>query len=135
MTWLVSLPFLLFPKYEVAHFSNGHFHCVIYSLGPYIADYEEQVLLTCIVHDEPAGWHCHDHMDALVKEGTLDALWGEYGIVGELIITDIHELISPNILHQLIKGTFKDHLVDWIEKYLYQTHSKKDADHIMDVID
>ncbi|KAG1824263.1 hypothetical protein EV424DRAFT_1346032 [Suillus variegatus] len=38
-------------KYKVAHFSNGHFCCVIYGLGPYIADYKKQVLLTCIMHE------------------------------------------------------------------------------------
>ncbi|KAG0693757.1 hypothetical protein DFH29DRAFT_1038013 [Suillus ampliporus] len=123
-------------KYEVACFSDRHFCHVIYGLGPYIADYEEQVLLTCIVCgwclrclsscinlDEPADWHCCHHMDVLVEEGTLDALWDEYGIVGDLVPftndfawADIHELIAPDILHQLIKGTFKDHLVDWIEK-------------------
>ncbi|KAG1896333.1 uncharacterized protein F5891DRAFT_1130305 [Suillus fuscotomentosus] len=130
-------------KYEVARFGDGHFRRVIYGLGPYIADYEEQVLLTCIVRgwcprclssrinlDEPAGWRCRHHTDVLVEEGTLDALWDEYGIVA-----NIHELIAPDILHQLIKGTFKDHLVDWIEKYLYQTHSKKDAERIIDDID
>jgi hypothetical protein len=37
---------------KVVHFSDGHFQCVIYGLGPYIADYEEQVLLACIVR----GW-------------------------------------------------------------------------------
>ncbi|KAG6326186.1 hypothetical protein ID866_12903, partial [Astraeus odoratus] len=37
---------------EVVKFGNGY-HChVIYGLGPYIADYEEQALLACIVH----GW-------------------------------------------------------------------------------
>lgn len=36
-------------KPEVAKFGDGHFRCVIYGLGPYIADYEEQVLLACIV--------------------------------------------------------------------------------------
>jgi hypothetical protein len=36
-------------KPEVAHFGDGHFQQVIYGLGPYIANYEEQVLLACIV--------------------------------------------------------------------------------------
>ena len=31
---------------------DGHFRCVIYSLGPYITDYPEQVLLTGVVQ----GW-------------------------------------------------------------------------------
>lgn len=39
-------------KPEVVRFGDGHFQCVIYGLGPYIADYEEQVLLACIVR----GW-------------------------------------------------------------------------------
>ena len=34
---------------EVVIYGDGHFHCMIYSLGPYIANYEEQVLLACIV--------------------------------------------------------------------------------------
>lgn len=37
---------------EVALFGDGHYHRVIYGLGPYIADYPEQVLLTCVVQ----GW-------------------------------------------------------------------------------
>ena len=37
---------------EVVKYGDGHFRHTIYSLGPYIADYEEQVLLTCIVR----GW-------------------------------------------------------------------------------
>lgn len=37
---------------ELVLFGDGHYRRVIYSLGPYIADYEEQVLLACIVR----GW-------------------------------------------------------------------------------
>ncbi|KIK91279.1 hypothetical protein PAXRUDRAFT_121467, partial [Paxillus rubicundulus Ve08.2h10] len=31
---------------------------------------------------------------------------------------NIHEFIAPYILHQVIKGTFKDHLVAWVEAFL-----------------
>ncbi|KAJ7937798.1 hypothetical protein B0H13DRAFT_2302264 [Mycena leptocephala] len=34
---------------------------------------------------------------------------------------EIYELISPDLLHQIIKGTFKDHLVEW---YLSETHGE-----------
>ena len=37
---------------EVVRFGDGYYRRVIYGLGPYIADYEEQALLTCIVQ----GW-------------------------------------------------------------------------------
>lgn len=48
---------------------------------------------------------------------------------------DIHELISADLLHQVIKGTFKDHLVTWVGEYLDLEHGRTGADKILDEID
>jgi len=48
---------------------------------------------------------------------------------------DIYEMISPDLLHQIIKGTFKDHLVRWICEYLVAEHGENKAEDILDDID
>ena len=37
---------------EIVRYADGHLRRTIYGLGPYIADYPEQVLLACVVQ----GW-------------------------------------------------------------------------------
>ncbi|KIK74060.1 hypothetical protein PAXRUDRAFT_20254 [Paxillus rubicundulus Ve08.2h10] len=137
-------------KPEVVRFGGGHLHCVVYGLGPYIADYEEQALLACIVPN----WcpkhnlntnslrRCQEHTEALVEEFGPDTLWDEYGIVGQLVpftndfpCADIYDLLSPDLLHRIIKGSFKDHLVDWVGQYLKMTHGTSKANSILDDID
>ncbi len=48
---------------------------------------------------------------------------------------DIHALLAPDLLHQVIKGTFKDHLVTWLEEYLVLVHGRAGAAAVMADID
>ncbi|KAN0127920.1 hypothetical protein V8E53_014268 [Lactarius tabidus] len=131
---------------------------VIYGLGPYIADYPEQALLACIVQKwcpkctaistdlDAAGAipRTHAHTDVLINTGgiELQELWDDYGIVGDIVPfttafprADIHELLAPDLLHQVIKGTFKDYVVTWVEKYINENHPKAEAERILADID
>ena len=51
-------------KPEVVRYGDGHYRRTIYGLGPYIADYPEQVLLACIVQGwcPRYDWHLIIHM-------------------------------------------------------------------------
>jgi hypothetical protein len=109
--------------------------------------------------DRPSVDRSHEHTDALMEGFTLKELWDDFGIVGDLVGSkvrsldagrlsrylqpftthfpraDIHELISMDLLHQVIKGTFKDHVVAWVESYIRAEHDKADADRILADID
>ncbi|KAG6369527.1 hypothetical protein JVT61DRAFT_14276, partial [Boletus reticuloceps] len=96
-------------KWKLKCFTDGYIRRVIFTLGPYIADYEEQVLLLCIVRnwcpkyvamvaemprinhvfrcmarnkdlDSDSLYRCQDHVNLLVKDIDLGVLWDEYGI-------------------------------------------------------
>ncbi|KAI9431568.1 hypothetical protein H4582DRAFT_2113416 [Lactarius indigo] len=137
---------------EVTQTPDGHFYQVIYSIGPYIVDYPEQALLACIVQgcctalpsnlDIGGEQQSQELTNALINILDPGSLWSQYGIVGyvmpftsEFPWADIHKLVAPNILHQVIKGTFKDHLVTWVEEYLELSHGKTYAKMILDDID
>ncbi|KAI1786865.1 hypothetical protein LXA43DRAFT_897215 [Ganoderma leucocontextum] len=135
---------------------DGHLRRAVFELGPFIADYPEQVCLAGIVsgwcpkclaypHElETAGTpRFRDHTEALIDTLTPRELWDIFGVVaGVKPFTsyfpraDIHELLTPDLLHQLIKGTFKDHLVEWVLEYIRLTAETEDeAAQIIEQID
>lgn len=70
----------------------------------------------------------------LVNFGSLDQCFNDVLIYSTLQPftedfphADTHEMLSPDLLHQLIKGTFKDHLVTWVGQYLVAEHGKREA--------
>ncbi|KAH8979428.1 hypothetical protein EDB86DRAFT_3067048 [Lactarius hatsudake] len=96
-------PYMMKPR--VMRCPDGHFRHTIFGLGPYIVDYPEQVWLAGIVSTWcPNVGQPFTHL---------------------FLCTDIHELLTPDLLHQLIKGVFKDHLVEWVLEYLHLTHREK----------
>ncbi|KAJ7511317.1 hypothetical protein B0H11DRAFT_2387035 [Mycena galericulata] len=140
---------------EVTLFSDGHYRRAIYGLGPYIADYPEQVLLACVVQgwcakctasredlDGPSGRRTQLHTESLFDVLDHGTMWDQYGIIPDVLPftwdfprADIYELLSPDLLHQVIKGTFKDHLVTWVGEYLESEHGTSKAKKIMADID
>ncbi|KAI0311875.1 hypothetical protein OF83DRAFT_1177162 [Amylostereum chailletii] len=134
---------------------DGHFRHVIFDLGPFITDYPEQCDLAGIVQgwcfkcdatpddlDGAADSRTRDITDFLATEYGIEDLRLNWGIDGHTVPftndfsrADIHTLLSPDLLHQLIKGCFKDHLVDWVGKYLVEVHGKQLGELYLDDID
>ncbi|KAG1742043.1 hypothetical protein EDB19DRAFT_1895037 [Suillus lakei] len=101
-------------KPEIVKCADGHYQRAVYGLGPYIADYPEQLLLLCINLDgTQCGRRSHLHTRTLKQAYFPHA--------------DVHELLAPDILHQIIKGTFKDHLIKWVDEYLVITYGEAQA--------
>ncbi|KAJ7807919.1 hypothetical protein B0H14DRAFT_2297976, partial [Mycena olivaceomarginata] len=100
---------------RVTRCADGHFLRVIYGIGPYVADYPEEAILTSIVQ----GW-----CQRCLSPGPFT-----------FPRTDIHELITMDLLPQVIKGTFKDHVVEWVQEYIEETHESIEAARILADID
>ncbi|KAG1819102.1 uncharacterized protein BJ212DRAFT_1446229 [Suillus subaureus] len=143
LSWILSSlkPAMSVP--EVVQFGDRHFRCVVYGLSPYIADYPEQLVLGCVVQNwctkcfaypdnldsSEGGLRSREVVDILCDEVDAGVLWEEWGVISDVV------LLAPDILHQVIKGAFKDHLVAWVEKYLKKEHGKTCAKAILDDID
>ncbi|KAJ3513069.1 hypothetical protein NMY22_g15152 [Coprinellus aureogranulatus] len=134
---------------------DGHYRRVIFELASFIADYPEQVTLAGVVQgwctrctgskkdlDGPSGPRTRFLSKTLIDKVDGDVLWDAYGLDNDVLPfthhfprADIHEILTPDLLHQVIKGTFKDHLVTWVGEYLTLEHGAKRADEILDDID
>ncbi|KAI0360029.1 hypothetical protein OH77DRAFT_1586687 [Trametes cingulata] len=142
---------------EVARCPDTHYRRVIWGIGAYIADYMEQVLVACIVQGwcptclKPSGQldapragdkRSRMHTEALIRTFEPSVLWDDYGVLPDVVPftndfprADIYELLSGDLLHQLIKGTFKDHLVTWVGQYLILEHGEARGKELLDEID
>ncbi|KAH8983885.1 hypothetical protein EDB92DRAFT_1936623 [Lactarius akahatsu] len=135
---------------EVVRCADGFHRRVIYGLSSYIADYPEQVLISCIVTNWCAKCTAHkddletlgsprsrEHTDSIRELLGLGDLWKLYGIpfTNDFPRADVYELLSPELLHQIIKGTFKDHLVHWVSMYVRRKHRGAPGKAILDDID
>ena len=116
---------------------------------------------TNLDNDPSSVLRTHAHTDVLRKaySDNIRGLWNGYGVVSDVIMrfswigryslinicnqpftthfprADIHKLLAPNLLHQIIKGTFKDHLVTWVMDYVAAEHGTTDTNQILDNID
>jgi Plavaka transposase len=85
-------------------------------------------------------WCCYRHHGAFnVRGSPLQVHWQPNSLFQPFTEyfprADIHELLTPDLLHQVIKGTFKDHLVTWVVDYIKMNHTAAQSSKILADID
>jgi hypothetical protein len=48
---------------------------------------------------------------------------------------NIHELVTPDLLHQLVKGVFKDHIFEWVLEWIQLLPTEAAQNRVLDDID
>ncbi|KAG2030481.1 hypothetical protein BDR03DRAFT_936643 [Suillus americanus] len=110
-------------KPEVAKCADGHYQHAVYGLV--VINFW---LLRCTADRAhldklPSGGRSHQHTKILMHGYSGTQLKQGWGIINGILpftvyfpCADIHELLAHDILHQIIKGTFKDHIMAWVEQ-------------------
>ena len=100
-----------------------------------------------------------EKMEVLFETKSNNELWFNHGLISNLCVclgcptrskallkplqpftsnfphANIHKLLTPDLLHQAIKGTFKDHLISWVQDYLKKQHRPTEAKCVLNEID
>ncbi|KAF9218523.1 hypothetical protein BS17DRAFT_798537 [Gyrodon lividus] len=94
---------------------DRHFCCIIFGIGPYITNYLEQVQGCFTFPNDLDGGGALQTLEitqALIEEFSLGILWDKWGIDANMVTSSIN------------LSTFKDHLVEWVGKYLELEYGK-----------
>nr|GAT47351.1 predicted protein [Mycena chlorophos] len=138
-------------KWEVMLFPDGHFRRVIFGLGPYIADYPEQVLLACVVQgwcprctakrtdlDGPAGRRSQRHTEALFEALDHKRLWDDYGVIPDVLVylPAIEGYVPPQMIRAFAafldfcylvrRNDIGEDTIDEIESALARYHKERE---------
>ncbi|KAI0631782.1 hypothetical protein C8Q77DRAFT_1272685 [Trametes polyzona] len=121
---------------EVVRCPDAYYRKAVWGIGACLNDSDK------LDTPEPGDKRSRPHTEALIRAFDPKVLWEDYGVVHDVVPftqdfphADVHELLSGDLLHQLIKGTFKDHLVTWVGEYLVHEHGKTRGKEILDEID